>query len=404
MKIISVKPGTPIKWYLTAVSVLLLLFTVFAPQIAFSFAAVNFVFFVVRGIVKKEKVTRRFLWYMLFGIVLCNVAAFLYVSLVKTGLASTCDDFRKTIDTGIFMKNNIPAFLKALLVSVRTDGSIPFPAIFIAPLLTLFGGSFPVYILLLFNLFFVPFLIVMELVVCKISPKSAPLAFFFAPFLHPVLQGNLSVAGLLFAAIWVYVIFKQTFRKRTAQKAVHLGVVSFFLVLVSRWHLFFVLAAIFSAVISICIRRLFDKNYQVKERFINLGISAAVFFCLTCFILPGSVKDAVFSLAKWDGNVIFHNVQMIFGYIGIGQLLFALLGVLGLWRRHFRQFTLFLLSLSALLLFQPAIGSGAQAYLFAPQLFLSAVVGVSALPKGKKTALAVLYVVTCISFLCGFLK
>lgn len=391
------------KRYLMLASVLLLLFTVTAPHLGVSFAAANIVFFLIWSSLGKEKAGGRFWGQMLFGIILCNAVIVLYMGFGHGAPAEFCRDYEETLRAGLLMKTGMPAFLNEFLKNIRTEENAFFSVIFIAPVLTLFGGSFPVYILLLFNLFLVPFLMVMGLILYRMNPKSVPLVFLFAPFVKPVLRGSLDTAAFLYMAIWIFPVFKQTFRKKATKKAVLLGIVSFLLVLTKRWYLSFVLGAMLSTLFSLCVRRLFDKNYKVSERFINLGISAGVFLSLTVIILPASVSDMWMSLAGQSMDRIRQNMKMVYAYAGVLPVLCSLLGILGLWRRHFRQFTMFLLFCFVIPLFLvPLITAVEGACLFAPMLFLLAVIGAFSLPKWKNFGHILLYVAFCIDILCCF--
>ncbi|MBQ7036160.1 MAG: hypothetical protein IJN74_01560 [Clostridia bacterium] len=403
MKTISIQLDTPMKWYLTAASVLLLLLTIFAPLLGVSFAALNVVYLTAWSFLHKEKRGEHFLGRMLVGIMLCNLFLVLYFACFGAGdSAETAAGYQETLQIGSLMKTNMAACLKAVASGIKATGASLLPTVFIAPLLDLFGGGFLAYVLLLFNLFLVPFLMIISLILRDIHPRLSPLVFLFAPFLAPVLGGSLDVTGLIYVALWIYAVFKQTLRKKGAKNAAVLGILSFLLVSLRWQYFYFVTGTLFSLLLSCIVRRLFDKTYNAKTLFISIGIVFGVFFCLTVLFLHPYIHFTNFG--QEDTGAFIQNLQMIFAYYGAVPLLFSLLGILGLWRRHFRQFTLFLIFylLITCLLF-PGSANPGQQYLFAPALFLLAVVGVSSLPKLKKTARVALYAVCSVGLLCLYL-
>ncbi len=401
------RPDTPTKRYMAVASVLLLLFTIVIPPLGVSFVALHVLFLAAWLFLQKVKPGKRFWRTIVWGVLLSNV--FLLVYLQFQAFIPFWDYagyYIETLRSGTLMQTDLPQFFRQVYESMLTQDYTLLPTVFIAPFLNLLGGSFTAYVLLIYNLFIVPFLIVFGLLVYEISPKCTPLIFLFTPFLSPVLRGYLDGAGLFYVAIWLYVIYKQTLRKSAIKEAILLGILSVLLIFTRRWYLFFVVGTYAALVLSGVVRRAYDPKYDLKTLLQNLAISGGVtlgivvlfFFPYLKRLLGNTMQDAYSAYMFGD---FWWNIKYFIRYYGFLPMAFCALGLFGLRRRWYRQFTLFLLFQIPVMFFlftRIQTVSYHHQYLFAPSIFLLMVIGVSALPKCKKAAPIALCVALAMAF------
>jgi len=401
------KPDSAMKKYLAGASALLLLLTVFLPSVGLTFACGNLVFLEVWYLCKTAKPPARCIKKIVWGSALLNICILLYTAFQKNDILLLARGYREALACGPVLNENVPAFFREVYYSILLGTDSLLPTLFIAPLLHFFGGSFTVYVLLVFNMFVVPFFIVLGILINEINPKCVPLMFLFAPFLTPVFCGSFDCAGLLCVALWLYLIHKRTFRKMAVSKAIVLGLLSVGMLLMRGWYLFYLLGTILAFLLSGAIRTIYDKKFnmeiQVKNMLIVGGTALLIVVLLfkTYFVQIFRIYAEPMELL---GTLLQNGMQFL-SYYGILPLLFYGLGVAGLFRRRYRQYTMFLLlqiPITFLLFASIQIMEPSHQYLIAAELLLLGIIGVTALPKWNTRVMVAFTVVLALNFAYTF--
>lgn len=401
------KPDSAIVKYIAVASVLLLIFTVIIPSLGVSFGLFNLIFLAVWYLFRKEKPGERCIKYIVGGIVLGN--AFLCIYMHFQNFIPFWDYagyYKETLRSGALLEENIPAFFRALYESMLTSDYTLLPTLFIAPLLRLLGGSFTVYIFLIYNAFLVPFFILFGILVNDINRKCVPLMFLFTPFVSPALRGYLDGEGLLYVAVWLFLIHRRTFRKLSVKEDIILGVLSVLMIFTRRWYLFFLVGAFLALALSGLVRRAYDKRFDLKILFQNLlYVGGTVLLIIVVFFTPYLIRllknDMAEAYSAYMFGSFWWNVKYFIRYYGFLPMLFYALGFVGLRRRRFRQLTLFLLFHIPIMFFlftRIQTVSYHHQYLFAAEMFLLAAVGIASLPKYNSKVLIAFAVTLSLSF------
>ncbi len=389
-------PNTTMKKYLAVASGLLLLFTMVMPPLGVSFALLNLIFLTIFYLMKGAKLSSKNRKIILWGIGIANALLFIYMHFQSfIPFWDYAGYYIETLRAGELMEANIPDFFAHLYQSMLNSDYTLLPTVYIAPLLRLLGGSYGVYIFLIFNCFIVPFFVVFGILISEINSKCVPLIFLFTPFISPVLRGYLDGAGLIYIAIWMYLIYNKTFRKPAVLKDVLLGILSVFLIFTRRWYLFFMVGTFLALLLAGAVRRIYDKEYDLKAVAKNLLISGGTTFAIVVvFFFPYLKRLFQNNMAEAYSAYMFGdfwwNVRYFIRYYGFLPMAFCALGLFGLRRRRYRQFTIFLLFQIPIMFFlftRIQTVSYHHQYLFAPGIFLLMIIGISSLPKFKKTAL-----------------
>lgn len=401
------KPASPLKKYIVTSFALLLLLAVLLPSLALSLFAANLIFLAVRYLFKGATLCEPCKKYIFWGVVFGNV--FLAVYMLFQNFIPFWDYagyYKETLRSGALLSENVPAFLGELYRSMLDSDYTLLPTLFIAPLLRVLGGSYAAYIFLIYNVFLVPFFILFALLVQEINPKCVPLIFFFTPFISPALRGYLDGAGLIYVGVWLYLIYKGNFRKLAVGQDIILGLLSVLLIFTRRWYLFFLVGTFAALVLSCGFSWLFNKKAPVWMLIKNLLISGGTtLFIVAVFFFPylrrlfeNNMADAYSAYMFGD---FWWNIKYFIRYYGFLPALFSALGLCGLRRKQYRQFTLFLLFQIPIMFFlftRIQTVSYHHQYLFAAEMFLLAVIGISALPKLNRTALAAFTVSMAVAF------
>lgn len=401
------KPDSAIVKYIAAASALLLLFTIFLPSIGASFALLHLVFLAVWYLLRKEKPSERCRKLLLFGVIGGNL--FLYAYMQFQNFVPFWDYagyYKETLRAGAEMRENLPAFFSSVYQSMLNSDYTLLPTIFLAPLLQLLGGSFAAYIFLIYNIFLVPFFIVFGIMIYDLHPKCVPLIFIFTPFLSPALRGYLDGAGLLYVAVWLFLIYRRTFRKLAIKEDILLGLLSVLMIFTRRWYLFFLVGAFLALALSGLVRRAYDKKFDLKVLFKNLwyigltvGIVVLAFF--TPYLRRLMQNDMKEAYSAYMFGSFWWNIKYFIRYYGFLPMLFYALGFCGLRRRRYRQMTLFLLFHIPIMFFlftRIQTVSYHHQYLFAAEMFLLGVIGVVSLREHSQKVLVAWTTVLALAF------
>ncbi len=402
------RPASPAVKYISLSAVLLLLLAVFLPSLAVSLAALGLIFLAVWFLLRKVKPDGGCKKHILRGILFGNALLVVYCLFQNfIPFWDYAGYYKETLRCGALLAESIPAFFGELYRSMLESDYTLLPTLFIAPLHRLLGGSFTLYIFLIYNIFLVPFFILFSLLIQEISPRCVPLIFLFMPFIGPALRGYLDGAGLLYTAVWLYLIYKGTFRRLAVKEDIVLGLLSVLLIFTRRWYLFFLVGTMASLVLACAFFRLFNKKAPLWMLVKNLLIcGGTVLLVVAIFFFPylrrlfgNNMADAYSAYMFGD---FWWNIKYFIRYYGFLPCLFYALGLLGLRRKRYRQFTLFLLFQVPVMFFlftRIQTVSYHHQYLFAPEIFLLGAIGIAALPKWNRavfaaytTALAVAFV------------
>ncbi|MBE7063601.1 MAG: hypothetical protein E7390_07455 [Ruminococcaceae bacterium] len=401
------KTAPPTVKYIGISVALLLLLAVFSPSLAVSLAAWNLLFLAIKYLFRGSKPTYQCKKSIVIGILLGNI--FIAAYTVAQNFIPFWDYagyYKETLRCGTLMAENVPAFFGELYQSMLNSDYTLLPTLFIAPLHRLLGGSYGMYILLIYNVFLVPFFILFSLLVNEMNPKCVPLVFLFTPFLSPALRGYLDGAGLIYTTTWLYLIYKGTFRRLAVREDVVLGLLSVLLVFTRRWYLFFLVGTMAALALSCGFFWLFRKKISLGILLQNLFVvGGTTLLIVIVFFFPylrrlfgNNMADAYSAYMFGD---FWWNIKYFIRYYGFLPALLSALGLCGLRRKQYRQFTLFLLFQIPIMFFlftRIQTVSYHHQYLFAPSVFLMGVIGVSSLPKWNGKALAVYTVVLAIAF------
>ncbi len=397
------KPDSAMKKYLAGASALLLLLTVCLPSVGLAFACGNIVFLAVWYLCKNAKPPEKCIKKIVWGSVLLNICILFYTAYQKNDILLLARGYREALAYGPVLNENIPAFFREVYYSMLLGTDSLLPTLFIAPLLDFLGGSFTVYVLLVFNIFVVPFFLLLGILINEINPKCVPLMFLFAPFLTPVFCGNLDSAGLLCVALWLYLIHKRTFRKTAISKAIVLGLLSAGMLLMRNWYFFYLLGIILAFLFSGAIRTIYDKKFNMETQAKNMLIVGGTALVIVVLLFKAYFGQVFRIYAEPIEllETLWQNVKLFISYYGILPLLFYALGIAGLFRRRYRQYTMFLLlqiPITFLLFGSTQIMEPSHQYLIAAELLLLGIMGITALPKWNTQAMVAFTVVLALNF------
>ncbi len=390
------KPDSAIIKYIAAASVLLLLLTVLLPSVGIAFAAANLIFLAIWYLFKEAKPDEKCVKCIIWGAVLGNAFLLIYMHFQNfIPFWDYAGYYKETLRSGALLNENIPEFFRQTYRSMLESDYTLLPTLFIAPLLNLLGGTFSAYFFLIYNVFLVPFFILFAILIHEINPKCVPVIFLFTPFISPVLRGYLDSAGLIYVVTWLYLIHRRTFRKLAVKQDIVLGLLSVILVFTRRWYLFFLVGTFLALFLSGAVRKLWDKKFDLQVLTKNLLITGGTtLLVVLVFFTPylrrlfqNNMADAYSAYMFGD---FWWNIKYFIRYYGFLPALFCALGIFGLRRRRYRQFTLFLLFQIPIMFFlftRIQSVSYHHQYIFAAEMFLLAAIGISSLPKWNKTAL-----------------
>jgi len=185
------------------------------------------------------------------------------------------------------MYSNLPEFLRQVYVSMLESDYTKLPAFFVSPLLAKVSGSYGAYILINYNLFVVPFFIALATLIYKINKSFITFIFLFPPFLNPLLRGYIDAVGLLYVAVLLYVIYKDDFEKVDIKRDVVLALFNVVFIFTRRWFLFFIVALFAAKAVEGCIRRIYNKQYKLKNLILNLFITGIIMLgIMLIFFMP----------------------------------------------------------------------------------------------------------------------
>lgn len=317
------------------------------------------------------------------------------------------------------MYTNLGGFLNNVYVSMLESDYTKLPAFFVSPLLAKFDGSYGTYILLNYNLFVVPFFIALAALVSKIDKRYMVLIFLFPPFLNPLLRGYIDAVGLLYVAVLLYVVYRDDFESINVKRNIVLALFNVVFIFTRRWFLFFIVALFAAKAIEGVIRRIYNKEYKLKNLILNLFITGIIMLgIMLIFFMPymkrlftNGFSD---TYSAYNFGNLWWNIKYFIKYYGV--IVFALClfgGVLGLVNSKLRSFTLFLIlqSLFMFILFtRIQTISYHHQYLFATNMLLFVIIGLASLTRFSKPAgigvmcVFVIYMVYSYMPLPGFLE
>lgn len=375
---------------------LLALLAVFLPSLAISLAAGNCLFLAIRYLLGDIKPDKLLVKYIVGGILFGNLFLLVYTRFQNfIPFWDYAGYYKQTLRSGILMAENLPGFFVELYKSMLESDYTMLPTLFIAPLHRLLGGSYTAYIFLIYNVFLSPFFVLFSLLIHEIQPKCVPLVFIFTPFLSPVLRGYLDGAGLIYVTVWLYLIYKRTFFRPAIEKDLVLGLLSVLLVFTRRWYLFFLVSVLLSAMLSCAVFRKSDPRIKMDVLIKNLLIcGGTAFFVVLVFFFPYLRRLFENNMSETYSAYMFGNfgwnAECFLRYYGFLPAAFSLFGICGLVKKELRQFTLFLIFLILFIFFlftRIQTVSYHHQYLFAAEMFLLAVIGITAFPRRTSAAL-----------------
>lgn len=303
--------------------------------------------------------------------------------------------------------SGITSFFKQIYDSMQSSDYTKLPVLFTAPLIHRFGGGYGTYLIIIYNVFLVPFFIVISNVIQKINKSALVLIFLFPPFLNPLLRGFLDSVGLLYIAVWIYVIYSDNLDKINVKQSIILGLLTTVFVFTRRWFLFYAVGAFAAVFLVSALRLLWDKKYNFKNMLLNLLITGGTtLFIVLVFFFPyfkrliGNNLSDTYSAYMFGG--FLWNINYFLRYYGYICFAFVILSIFAVVRKKTRYFTLFLIIQSVimfLLFVRIQTISYHHHYLFATNVLLLIILGVRSVPKFKKFltgTVIVFFVFNCI--------
>jgi hypothetical protein len=246
----------------------------------------------------------------------------------------------------LFKSNPIIAVI-TLIHSIRYDEYNLLPLFFLVPFNFLFGNGRLAYILSIANIFAIPSIFVISILIERISQSQKKnFGFFistltialFPQFWIPILYGEVGVIGILIIGLIMLNYIKKPIEAQNFSDLILIGILLTFLILLRRWYAYWVVSFFIALIIERTVfllpkYRFKIKNYMPAVK--NIFIIGAVFLISFLVIaLPIAKKmfftdySDIYSAYRSDNSLI-HFIINFYSYFGF---LFILLFILGFFK------------------------------------------------------------------------
>ena len=226
------------------------------------------------------------------------------------------------------------------------------------------------------------------------------------------MRGYVDSVGLVFSAVILYTFYRDDFERIDYKRNFLLAFLCLVFIFTRRWYLFFVVSAFFAAGAAGLLRLLWERDYKIKNLFLNLVITggtllltvAVFFFPYLARVVTNNFSD-IYSAYQFGD--FWWNIKYFIAYYGVTVFAPAAVGaVLGIINKKTRPFTVFMTiqGITMFLMFtRVQTISYHHQYLFAPIIFLLIIIGISSL-RGKIRHLAggVATAIICVSFIYSY--
>lgn len=232
------------------------------------------------------------------------------------------------------------------------------PTLLLSLPMKLFGHSYLTYAMTINNLYMLPTLLLIILLIRKILIDihldtnltlffAICVPFLFTPFTIPLMRGYLDSAGLFFIALIIIFIYSSKFIQRDFSRDLTFGMLIVFLLMTRRWYAYYIVSLLisfgFTSIIKIFI---FDKNNK-KRNLISFFLHMLIVGLECLFVLGGFFKDFLiksvsgnYSLAysAWQKGSLLNKVMDSVNYIGLVMCIFAIIGITFLLYKREKRF------------------------------------------------------------------
>lgn len=248
--------------------------------------------------------------------------------------------------------------MKILYLSILNSDYNYLPSVLLSLPLKLFDHSYLVYALSVNNLYLLPALLLIALLIRKILVDlnlytrltafcSISIPFLFTPFTIPLMRGYLDSAGLFFIALLLIFIYSSSFIHTDVERNLFFGLLMVLLLMTRRWYAYYIVALISIFGLSSVIRILvFDRGarwnhlirYLLNMMMIGLECLLVLGIFFKTFLVRSLTGNYALAYSAWqNGNYIEKTMDAI-QYIGLILFLFILAGAVYLFARRGKMF------------------------------------------------------------------
>lgn len=243
--------------------------------------------------------------------------------------------------------SNFSATIKMLYSSILNDDYNMVPSIVLSLPLKLFGYSYSIYALSIFNLYLLPVLFLITLLIRKILKDNDQLTnysltysiivpFLFTPFLIPLMSGYLDASGMYFAILLLILIYSDRFENIDVYRDLVFTFLLIMLLLTRRWYAYFAIGLIASFGLMSLIRILIESKAKKLKSLIFFIINMVVIglstlLVLTIFFRSFLVRSLFNNYSQtysaYQSGTYIKNLFLLFQYIGPLLILIILPGI-----------------------------------------------------------------------------
>ena len=253
-----------------------------------------------------------------------------------------------------FFYDSLPfrAFFHLYSTTRNSDYTI-LPIVLFVPFFRFFGQDYSFYIMLIYNLYLLPFYFLMINLIGNITKKPVEwwlivLLFTFTPVINPVLVGYLDGIGLMFIAALFIIFVNRDFRRFNLWQNLFCAFFLVFFLFARRWYLFFIVAFFAATVMTNGFRLLWDRNYAKEYRgfLINISFITAVTITIVAVFFFPYLKRLITNdlsdiYSAYMSGTFWENANRFILYYGRLLFLFACTGALrGFLHKKTRELTL----------------------------------------------------------------
>ncbi|MET1249211.1 hypothetical protein ABWW58_10520 [Sporolactobacillus sp. STCC-11] len=268
--------------------------------------------------------------------------------------------------------NNFNATAKMLYASILNDDYNMVPVIALSLPMKLFGFSYKIFALSIYNLYLIPAIFITILLIKKIikdnnilTPTtdflSLSVPFLFTPFIIPLMSGYLDAAGLFFVALLLVLVYSDNFVKIDLFRDLSFMMLLILLLFTRRWYAYFGIALIISWGFTNILRQAYNKHGKINFKRPIMFIANMCLIgsgCLFIFLVffREFIKRSLFNnysqmYSAYQSGSYINNLDLFIQYIGLLLFLIILIGIVFLYRNHKNIYYVSLLLLLLLISF-----------------------------------------------------
>ncbi len=253
--------------------------------------------------------------------------------------------WKKTLEINALLDKNISDALTTLWTSMQYSEYSYLPELFLSTPMTIIGKTYPIFVLLMFNLFVMPFNSMMysfsTLVLEEYGKKTRNTLIvvgiviaFFSANIVPMILGYIGVAILPLMASLVIIIYCKVFEKKVSWISIYVGLALILMVLIRRWTSYIVVGLFLGLGISYLVKAIVEKEDFKKEslpRFINLFICGLIPLVILVFGFPSLFQTFIsYDYAFAYGDIKASGVDATLWFIQHYGILYVMLMILGI--------------------------------------------------------------------------